>query len=163
VRMPEGDKPQVKLRLLDGTEFPHLGFLNFEDMSIDVRTGTTEIRSEFPNPGNILKPGQFLRGSVVGWERPDVLTVPQRAVTQSQTGPFVYLVGAGNKAEMRPVKLGEWVMDDWIVLDGVEPGDRVIVDGIGKIGPGATVDPVPFGAAAPVMETTPAAAKAPST
>src|SRR5690606_10022162 len=93
------------------------------------------------NPDRILKPGQFVKVRMGGLQRPDVVTIPQRAVSQSTRGAFVYVVGPDNKAELRNVKLGPWVEQDWVITEGLNPGERVVVEGLTKVQPGITVAP----------------------
>lgn len=139
--LAEGDKaPRVEITLLDGAAFESPGALDFENVNLNTQTGTVELRATFKNEGNILKPGQFVKVHLTGWQRPDTLTVPQRAVSQSPAGAFVYVIGADSKAERRPVKLGAWAGQDWIVLEGVKPGEQVIVEGLTKVRGGSVVN-----------------------
>jgi len=92
-----------------------------------------------PNPNANLQPGEFLRVILRGAVRPNATTVPQRAVLEGPQGKFVYVVNDKSAAEPRPIVLGEWAGNDWIVTEGVKPGDRVIIDGLMKLGPGAPV------------------------
>jgi membrane fusion protein (multidrug efflux system) len=135
-------QPYIEITLLDGSTYPERGFVDFEDVSVDVPTGTVELRGTFKNPDRVLKPGQFVKVHAKGYERPNTLTVPQRAVSQSPQGSFVYVIGADNKAEMRPVKLQQWVNKDWIVQEGLKAGERIVVEGLTKVQPGITVVPV---------------------
>jgi len=130
----------VSVTLADGTAIPQAGKLNFSDVRVSGATGTSDTRAEIPNPNGVLRPGQFVRVLLKGAVRPDAITVPQRAVLEGPQGKFVYVVGAGSKAEPRPVQVGEWVGDDWIIQSGLKPGDKVIVDGTARIfQPGAPV------------------------
>jgi membrane fusion protein (multidrug efflux system) len=86
-----------------------------------------------------VRPGQFVRVVLKGAQRPDAITVPQRAVMEGPQGKIVYVVGKENKAEPRPVTVGEWVDNEWVILAGVNAGDKVIVDGLMKVFPGASV------------------------
>lgn len=138
-----GDTPYVEIELLDGTVYPHRGEISFEDVAVDLQTGSVEMRATIANPDFRLKPGQFVSCRMVGWERPDALSVPKRAVTQSPQGPFVYVVDANNVAQMRPIQPGPWSGDAWLIEAGVSPGDRVVVEGLMKVRPGAPVTPVP--------------------
>ena len=108
-------------------------------MRVNPGTGTTETRAELPNPGGRLKPGQFVRVQISGATRPDAILVPQKAVLEGPQGKFVYVVNAESKVEPRPVEVGEWRGDDWLIESGLKPGERVIVAGLLKIGPGAPV------------------------
>ena len=135
-------KVQVEITLIDGTLFPHRGVLDFVDVAISPQTGTALVRASIPNPDEVLKPGQFVRARLLGWERPDALLVPQRAVIQQPTGQFIYVVGEGDKAELRAITTGQWFNDGWVIESGLKPGDRVIVDALMQVRPGAPVKPV---------------------
>jgi membrane fusion protein (multidrug efflux system) len=137
--LPKGGSFEVSLKLADGSVYAQPGRLNFSDVRVSGATGTTDTRAEIPNPKGVLHPGQFVRVTLKGAVRPNALTVPQRAVLEGPQGKFVYLLGADGKAEARPVKVGEWAGDDWIITAGLKAGDKVIVDGVLKIGPGAPV------------------------
>ena len=137
--LPKGGSFEVSLTLADGSVYSQPGRLNFSDVRVSGATGTTDTRAEIPNPKGILRAGQFVRVRLKGAMRPDALTVPQRAVLEGPQGKFVYLLGADGKAEARPVQVGEWAGDDWIITAGLKAGDKVIVDGVMKIGPGAPV------------------------
>jgi membrane fusion protein (multidrug efflux system) len=134
-----GNGFDVKVRLSDGTEYESTGRLDFSDVRVNPGTGTTETRAELPNKRGHLKPGQFVRVVLSGAVRPDAIAVPQRAVQEGPQGKFVYLVGAESKVEMRPVEVGDWQGDDWIIHNGLRAGDKVILDSLLKIGPGAPV------------------------
>ena len=143
-------EPYIEITLLDGSTYSSRGKLNFENANVNLQTGTVELRGTFDNPEKRVKPGQFVKVHVRGWERPNTVVVPQRAVSQSPKGAFVYVVGDDKKAERRVVTMGSWVGQDWIVLDGLKPGEQVIVDGLAKIMmPGMPVNPTP---AAPAAE-----------
>jgi membrane fusion protein, multidrug efflux system len=139
LELPKGGDFEVALRLADGSTFPRTGRLNFADVRVSPTTGTRESRAEVPNPNGGLHPGEFVRVILKGATRPNATTVPQRAVLEGPQGKFVYVVNEKSVAEPRPVVLGEWVGDNWIVTDGLKPGDKVIVDGLMRIGPGAPV------------------------
>lgn len=130
---------EVQLRLADGTLYPHLGRMSFADVRIAPGTGTREARAELPNPEGALRPGQFVRVMLRGASRPNAITVPQRAVLEGPKGKFVYVVNDKNQAEPRPVEAGEWSGADWIISAGLKGGERVITDGVMKLGPGAPV------------------------
>jgi membrane fusion protein, multidrug efflux system len=138
----------VRLTLEDGTPYGPEGVLNFADLSIDETSGTASLRAEFPNPGYVLIPGQFVRARISAGTFPNAITVPQQAVTLNNRGASVMVVGPKNVAEARPVKLGELIGGDWIVTSGLKPGDRVIVNGLQKVRPGAPVSIAPPRAAA---------------
>ena len=147
LRLPEGGRFKAAVKLADGRPYERTGTLNFTDVRVSSQTGTTEARAEFPNPGGVLRAGEFVRVVLSGAVRPRAMVLPQRAVLESPKGKFVYVVNAESKAEPRPVEVGEWVGDSWIVNSGIAPGDRVIVDGVMKIGPGAPVTIADGGAA----------------
>ncbi|HEY7239387.1 MAG TPA: efflux RND transporter periplasmic adaptor subunit [Burkholderiales bacterium] len=130
---------EVELRLGDGSVYPRKGRLSFSDVRISPATGTREARAELPNPDGALRPGQFVRVILHGATRPNAVTVPQRAVLEGPQGKFVYVVDDKSTAQPRPVQAGEWSGDNWIITEGVKPGERVIVDGLLKLGPGAPV------------------------
>jgi membrane fusion protein (multidrug efflux system) len=130
---------EVELRLADGGTHPKKGKLSFSDVRVSPATGTREARAEVPNPDGALRPGQFVRVILHGATRPNALTVPQRAVLEGPQGKFVYVVNEKSLAEARPVEAGEWSGDKWVITQGVKPGERVIVDGLLKLGPGAPV------------------------
>lgn len=138
-RTDDEEDMEVEITLLDGTPFMNKGILDFENIDLDPKTGTVELRATFKNAERTLKPGQFVKVLVNGWERPDSLVVPQRSVGQSPRGAYVYVVDAENKVESRPVTTGAWSGQDWVILDGLKEGERVIRDGLTKVRPGAEV------------------------
>jgi membrane fusion protein (multidrug efflux system) len=140
LRLPGGGSGfDVKVRLSDGSEHEPKGRLDFSDVRVNSATGTTDTRAELPNARGRLKPGQFVRVVLSGAIWPDAIAVPQRAVLEGPQGKFVYLVDAQGNAEMRPVEVGDWQGDDWIIQKGLQAGDKVILDGLLKIAPGAPV------------------------
>lgn len=139
LKLPADDQFVVAIKLADGSEYAKPGKLNFSGVRVSSKTGTSEVRAELPNPSGLLRPGQFVRVTLKGAKRPDVILVPQRAVLEGPKGKFVYVVNASSKAEPRSVELGDWQGDSWVVAVGLKPGDKVIVDGVMKIGPGAPV------------------------
>ncbi|HSS63022.1 MAG TPA: efflux RND transporter periplasmic adaptor subunit, partial [Gammaproteobacteria bacterium] len=153
--LPENDEYKASLRLTEGGVYANSGKLTFSDVHVSGATGTFEARAELPNPNGLLRPGQFVRVILKGAHRPDAILVPQRAVLEGPKGKFVYVVNGESKAEPRPVVVGDWQDDEWIVTAGLSSGDRVIVDGVMKIGPGAPVTvaapdaPGPAGPAGP--------------
>ena len=144
--LANGEEAYLEITLLDGTVFEGRGDIDFEDVSVDVLTGSVEMRASFANPDFTLKPGQFVKARIVGWMRPDTLTVPQRAVSQSPQGAYVYVVGEDKKASLRHITAGSWSAENWIVESGVKAGDQVIVEGLVKVQPGIEVNPVPYNA-----------------
>ncbi len=138
----------VRLRLENGADYPHAGVLDFQAMSVDRATGTIEMRAEVPNPERLLLPGQFVTAYLEAGQRPRGLLVPQRAVIISERGPGVLLVSEDGLAERREIETGALIGSQWVVLSGLAPGDRVIVEGWQNLRPGTRVRSVPFGAAA---------------
>lgn len=140
IKLPADGKLKATLKLGDGQEYARSGAVNFSDVRVNTQTGSSESRAEFPNPGNQLRAGEFVRITLSGSMRPGAIVIPQRAVLEGPTGKFVYVVSAESKAEPRPVDVGAWVTDGWVINSGLKPGERVIVDGVLKIGPGAPVN-----------------------
>jgi membrane fusion protein, multidrug efflux system len=136
---PAAEALEVELVLPDGSLHPERGRVNFSDSRVDATAGSFALRAELANAASTLVPGQFVRVRLAGIERPNTILVPQRAVLQGQQGKFVFVVGAGDVAEVRPVVVGEWQGKDWVVESGLTAGDRVLVDGIVKVQPGAPV------------------------
>jgi membrane fusion protein, multidrug efflux system len=130
---------EVQVRRADGTVFPRTGKLNFEDVRVSPATGTREFRAQVPNPDGVLRPGEFVRVILRGAVRPKAITVPQRAVLEGPQGKFVYVVNGKSLAEARPVEAGPWSGEAWIIASGLKGGERVITDGVMRIGPGAPV------------------------
>ena len=106
-----------------------------------MKTGTIKVAAVFPNPGNFLRPGQYGRIRVSTSVRKDALLVPQRAVSEVQGKYMVAVVGADNKVDMRTVMTAERIDNLWVILEGLKPGERVVVEGIQKVRPGMTVTP----------------------
>jgi len=134
----------LEMILADGSRYPHEGSFSFADRQVDVKTGTLRLQGLFPNPGNILRPGQFARVRAVTKTRRGALLVPQRAVTELQGSYQVAVVGKDNKVEIRPVKVGERTGSQWVVDAGLKPGERVIAEGIQRVRQGMTVNPKPL-------------------
>jgi membrane fusion protein (multidrug efflux system) len=131
--LPKGGQFEVSVKLADGTVIAQAGKLNFSDVRVSGATGTSDTRAEIPNAKGILRPGQFVKVTLKGALRPDAITVPQRAVLEGPQGKFVYVLSAESKAEPRPVQVGDWFGDDWIINAGLKAGDKVIVDGVARI------------------------------
>jgi len=136
----KGRGGELELILADGTVFPQKGRMIIADRAVDLKTGTLNLIAEFPNPNALLRPGQFARVRLAATVAENALLVPQKAVTQMQSSNVVYLVGSDSKVAIRSVTLGDRVGQDYIVLDGVKAGERIIVEGIQKARPGATVN-----------------------
>lgn len=137
-------KLEWQLKLSDGTTFPHKGRFYALDRQVDVRTGAIRVQIQFPNPGNILRPGGFGSVSTVTRVLQGALLVPQRAVSELQGGFLVAIVDQENKARIRSVKMGQKVGTWWIVDEGLKPADRVVVEGIQKVQDGLPVTPKNF-------------------
>ncbi len=149
ITSPGLGRVRVRLTLEDGTPYAMEGILNFADLAIDQATGTVSLRAQFPNPGFVLLPGQFVRARIATGTIPDGILVPQRAVALTDRGASVMVVGAKNIAIPRPIKLGDLIGSNWIVVSGLKAGDRVIVNGLQKVKPGAPVAIVPSKRASP--------------
>jgi membrane fusion protein, multidrug efflux system len=134
-----GSPLAVQVTLPDGTTFPANGKLDFVAPSLDAATGTQEFRALFKNPDYLLVPGQFVRVRLTGFNRDSALAVPQRAIQQALGRQFVYVVGKGDTVASRDVQPGPWSGSLWIIDKGLDPGDRVIVDGVQKAAPGRQV------------------------
>jgi membrane fusion protein (multidrug efflux system) len=134
----------LALILADNTEFPPKGHIENTLNQVDPKTGTLELQASFPNPQHTLLPGQFGKVRVETELRRNVILVPQRAIQQLQSERTVLTIGAGNVVELRPIVTAERVGENWIVQQGLKPGDRVIVEGQLKVRPGARVTPVPY-------------------
>jgi membrane fusion protein (multidrug efflux system) len=137
-----GGSARVEAIFADGTTFPTEGKIDYVDPVVDPATGTQEYRARFDNPDHTLLPGQFVRVHLKGLVRDSALVVPQRAVMQQLGRQSVYVVGAGDSVAVRSVVGAGWVGDQWVIDSGLVAGDRVIVDGILKVRPGAVVKPV---------------------
>ena len=138
---------KVKLILEDGTEYPLEGVLQFRDVTVDPSTGSVILRIAFPNPQNVLLPGMFVRALVREGVNEQAILIPQQAASRDPKGnPFALIVDAGEKVEQRMLALDRAVGDKWLVASGLAPGDRVIVEGIQRVRPGASVKVVPFDA-----------------
>jgi membrane fusion protein (multidrug efflux system) len=140
----KAEKLKAELILADGSVYPYKGTFGFADRQIDVKTGTIKVAAIFPNPGNFLRPGQYGKIRVATSVRKDALLVPQRAVGEVQGKYMVAVVGADNKVDIRTVQTAERVDSLWVILEGLKPGERVVVEGIQKVRPGMTVTPKPF-------------------
>ena len=145
----------LELILAGGTVYPHKGRIALADRQVDVRTGTMRIGALFPNPGNLLRPGQFAIVRATMETKKGALLVPQRAVTEVQGKFLVAVVGADNAVELRPVTPAERVGTLWVIDKGVNPGERVVVEGVQKVKTGARVNATQ---AAAEGEATPATA-----
>jgi len=132
---------QLQLILADGTTYPPKGRFYLADRQVDIQTGAIRLAGIFPNPENVLRPGQFGRVRFVSYVRQGALLVPQRSVVELQGSYLVAVVGGDNKVSLRPVKVGERVGALWIIDQGVKPGERVVVEGVQKARDGQLVNP----------------------
>ena len=146
LRAPAEDTYEVEISLPDGSLFPHKGRISFRSPSFDARTGTYLVRATVDNSEGLLRPNQYVRSRVIGFTRPNAILVPQRAVRQSAKGHVVWVVDKEGHAELRPVVVGDWHGDDWFVSQGLNAGDRVIVDGTGTLQAGMPVKAAPLAA-----------------
>jgi membrane fusion protein (multidrug efflux system) len=133
-----------KLRLADGTVYPHSGRFYAIDRQVDIRTGAILLKIQFPNPGNVLRPGGFATISTVVRIQKQAMLVPQRAVNELQGGYLVAVIGSDNKVNIRPIKVGVRIDTMWIVEEGLKPGDRIIAEGFQKVREGMQVQPEPY-------------------
>jgi membrane fusion protein (multidrug efflux system) len=163
LKLPADGRLKATVKLADGSNYAREGVVNFRDVRVNTQTGTSESRAEFANPGSVLRAGEFVRIVLHGAVRPGAVVVPQRAVLESPKGKYVYVVNAESKAEPRPVEVGDWSGDGWIINGGLKAGERVVVDGVVKLqlmGPAG--GPVQIGDAAAAADEKGAAKGAPN-
>lgn len=139
-----GRQPVVEMALSDGTIFPHKGRVDFAGRQIDEGTGTIRIAILFPNPGSILRPGQFARIRIPVDTRKGALLVPQQAVNELQGTYQIAVVNPTNKAEIRTVQVGDRIGGMWVINSGLKPGERVVAEGIQKVHNNTTVVASPW-------------------
>ena len=141
LKKAKGEAPNlgVKISFGDGTSYDHDGVVDFTSSTIDASTGTLQARAVVDNPTRRLLPGQFVRATVTGVSLDNAITVPEVALMQSPQGQFVYTIDKDGKAHINPVTLGQKVGGNWLVLSGLHAGDRLIIEGIIKVRPGAPV------------------------
>ncbi len=132
---------QLKLILSDGSVFPQRGRFAFADRQVDPSTGAIQLTGIFPNPGNTLRPGQYAKVHADIGVRKGALLIPQRAVTDTQGSYQVAVVDPNNTIRFAAVKVGDRVGSDWVIEEGLKPGERVVTEGLFKIAPGAPVNP----------------------
>ena len=140
------DRQRWKLQLIlaDGTTYSHEGVFYFAGRAVDQNTGSIQLAALFPNPGNVLRPGQYAKVRGVVRTQKGALLIPQAAVTDLQGSYQVDVVGGDDKISIRPVKVGDRVGTQWIIQDGLKPGERVVAQGQQALRPGTTVQPKPF-------------------
>jgi len=156
LRFPKNLEFEVEMLLSDGRTFPSRGKVDFASPSVDPQTGTYAVRATFPNKDMAISPGQFVRVCLNGMVRPNAILVPQSAVMQGQSGKFVYAVGTDNKAEIRPVEVGDWHGEDWFVTSGLKEGERIVVGGAARVQPGAQLKILEESAVTPGKAAAPA-------
>jgi membrane fusion protein (multidrug efflux system) len=136
----DGSKTSVKVILPDGSTYPETGKLNYTASTVDSATGMVPMRASFPNPKSTLLPGQFVRVQVTIGER-EAYLIPQAALSQTDQGHMLFTVTADNTVAPRPVETDGWSGNDWVVTSGLKPGDKIIIDNLMKLRPGAPVSP----------------------
>jgi membrane fusion protein, multidrug efflux system len=136
---PKDGNYHVEVILVDGSLFPYTGKITFAAPSYDSKTGTFLIRVNVDNPEGMLKPNQYVRVRLNGAIRPKAVLVPQRAVQQGSKGHFIWVLGKDNKVEPRPVVVGDWNGNDWFISQGLKAGEKIVVDGVLTLRPGAPV------------------------
>lgn len=151
VQRPDLFQLRGVMTFADGSVYPHEGVLDFADVALRSETGTLQGRFVFPNPEGDLSPGksyffpgQFVKIRLLGYVRTGAILIPQRAVQQGPKGAFVNVVGPEDKVEVRSVQANIWQGNNWLIEEGLRPGERVVVEGFHRIQPGVQVQPVPF-------------------
>lgn len=139
-----GSDLRIEAILPDGRPAPRQGKLGFIDPVLDPATGTQELRAVLPNPDHLLLPGQFVKVRLLGITRDSAILIPQRAVLQAMGRQSVYLVGPGDTIKVHDVTATSWQGTNWLIEQGLAPGDRVVVEGVQKAFPGTKVRPVPL-------------------
>ncbi len=152
-----GQQAVVQLLLADGTTHSHTGRVEAVERAVDPTTGTLAVQFTFPNPERLLRPGQYGRARFESEVKKGALLVPQRAVQELQDLYSVAVVGADDKVELRNVKVGPRVDSLWVVEEGLEPGEKVVVEGLQRLRDGITVTAKPQAPAAPPGAAEPAA------
>jgi membrane fusion protein (multidrug efflux system) len=138
------DSEELELILSDGSVYPKKGTYYFVDRQVDAATGSIQVAALFPNPGSVLRPGQYARVRGQTEIRRGAILVPQRAVTELQGSFNVDVVDASNKVIIRPIRVGPQIGQNWIIEEGLKPGERIIVEGLQKAKPDTEVNPKPF-------------------
>lgn len=133
LKLPADGRLKATFKFSDGSSYPREGVLNFRDVRVNTQTGTSEARAEFANPGGALRAGEFSRVILHGAVRPAAIVVPQRAVLENPKGKYVYVIDAEGKSQPRPLEVGDWTGDGWIINAGLKPGERVVVEGVMKL------------------------------
>jgi membrane fusion protein (multidrug efflux system) len=145
-RLEADKKLRLELILADGSTYPYEGTFSFGDRQVNEGTGAIRLAGLFPNPNNILRPGGYGKVRFVLQTQPAALLVPQRAVSELQGNYQVAVIDAENKVSIRTIKLGDQIGSQWVVAEGLKPGESVVAEGVQKVRPGMQVNPKPFGA-----------------
>jgi membrane fusion protein (multidrug efflux system) len=140
---------RVRVLYEDGTPYPEEGTLSFADLAVEPSTGAVSLRAVLPNPRRQLLPGMFVRVQLQQGARKNVYLIPQSAVQRDMQGIYAYVVGAEGKAERRALKAQDMQGSSWVVTEGLQPGDKVVVSGVQRVQPGAPVKAVVAGAERP--------------
>jgi membrane fusion protein, multidrug efflux system len=148
----------VRIALDDGSELPQTGKLLFSDLTVDPTSGQVNVRAKVPNPDGALMPGMYVRGRIAQQQVDSAVLLPQQAVQRTTQNDTAMVVSADGRPTVRVIKLGGTENGSWIVLEGLKPGEQVIVDGFQKIRPGGTVKPVAWNSGAPAAAATPSSA-----
>src|SRR5438105_15045543 len=138
-----GGEPTLELILDDGSVYPHRGTVVVTNRQVNVQTGTIALQGSFPNPGNLLRPGQYAKVRAAVDTKKDALLVPQRAINELQGAYLIGVVAPDGKVDVRTVRAGEWVGDLWVIENGLHPGEKVIVEGFARVRPGMSVRAMP--------------------
>jgi membrane fusion protein, multidrug efflux system len=149
VSIAEGNQAELRIVLADGTEYPHVGRLDFSDNTVNPVTGAVAFRGVVPNPEHALLPGMFVSVRIIAGTLKEGFRVPQLAVQRDGQGPYVLVVDAQGKVTQGRVETVGTAGNDWVVSSGLKDGDQVVVSGIQRAQPGAIVKPIPADAAAP--------------
>jgi membrane fusion protein (multidrug efflux system) len=136
---PKNKDFEITIVLADGSLLPGSGYIDFLNPAIQQSTGTMLVRSVIPNPDYLIKPGQFVRVILKGAYRENATLVPQSAVVQGASGSFVYVINSTGEIEARPVILGDWYLDYWMINSGLKSGDVVVAEGVNRIRVGSKV------------------------
>lgn len=145
-RLEADKKLRLELILADGSTYPYEGTFYFGDRQVNESTGAIRLAGLFPNPNNILRPGGYGKVRTVIRTEPNALLVPQRAVSELQGAYQIAIVNSESKVEIRTVKLGDQIGSQWVIAEGLKPGDSVVAEGVQKVRPGIHVNAKPFGA-----------------
>jgi membrane fusion protein (multidrug efflux system) len=137
----ENREPTLELILIDGSVYGHAGKVDFVDREVDTTTGAMLVQASFPNPEELLRPGQFVRVRIKGRVIEDGILIPQRCVMELQGLYNVFVVDMNNTVATREIKVGPKVESFWLITDGLKPGEKVIYEGLQKVRDGATVKP----------------------